>query len=129
MASKKLYHYTDKDSCESIKASGKIKASRQENAADDAVFGDGAYLAAMAPHEHTKEEIAKNNYDSGPVFMEQKLNEGNIDNYVEVDIPQNDPQLEQITDPSRPDRDVAIYKGDIDLAHYDHKFGKHPGGK
>ena len=100
-----VYHYTDNDSLEKIKKSGLIKESKPGSATGDAVFGQGVYVTRLSPEEHSKKDIARNNYDDGEPFQDQKLSEGKVDGYIEVKIPKSDSKLQKETNQNR---DVAI---------------------
>ena len=49
----KVYHYTNKEGADGIKASKRIKKSRRK--IRDAFFGDGVYLTSLTPDKSTKD--------------------------------------------------------------------------
>jgi len=55
-----VYHYTDKESYEKIKKSGRIMKSTEK---ESTVFGEGTYVTQMSPLKNTKWAIVENNYD------------------------------------------------------------------
>ena len=80
----------------------------------------------MRPEEHSKKDLARNNFDDGKSLQDHKLIEGKVDAFVEVKISKKDPKLQEET---VPDRGVYRYKGDLNLKDFDHQFGKHSGKK
>lgn len=80
----KLYHYTDRDSYNSIQQQGCIHCSSKGR------DGRGVYLTEMNPKEHDNESISKNNYGSG-----WKKNLQKTDHHILVDIPDQHPKLER----------------------------------
>ena len=112
----KLYHYTDVSGHTEIKRTKVIRCSRRGQQRDG-IFGEGVYLTSLNPRDHDKEEIAKNNWNSGW--------EGNLDKtdcYIEIEISSSDRDLVKVN--SRDGRDVYRYKSDIHLDDFDWESGK-----
>ena len=112
------YHYTDRNSLLMIQKSGYIKSSRDETF--DCRFGVGVYLTTLDPKQHSKEYIAKNNYEKG---WRRGLVNGKTDSFIKIYIPRGDSMLKKAEDPQYPHRDVYLYAGDLYLSDYpNHKF-------
>ena len=81
---------------------GVLKESVGGQNAADATYGDGVYLTKIDGEEPTKDEQADKLYDG---VSEKALNEGKLECYIEVDVPQDSPYSGQITqpDPHRPE--------------------------
>ena len=75
----------------------------------------------MDPSKHSKQTIAKNNYDDGTKFQNKQINAGKVDHVVEVSIPKNDPNLVR----ENSDRNVYRYKGDLQLKKYQHEVNSY----
>ncbi|XP_057311065.1 uncharacterized protein LOC130648942 [Hydractinia symbiolongicarpus] len=112
-----LYHYTDTDGRQGIQSSGRIKMSDRSN---DMRYGKGVYFTSIPPSV-PKQLIAANNYDGrSNAAANRMMNAGRVDNYVAVQFNANDPNLKQA--PS--DRNVFLYKKDINLHQFHHNFGE-----
>ena len=64
----RLYHYTSEQGLAAIKREGRIRASRAGRGSAltrDCQYGEGVYLTRLDPKEHSKAEVAKNNYANG----------------------------------------------------------------
>ena len=112
----KLYHYTDASGHAEIKRTKVIRRS-QQGQQRDGIFGDGVYLTSLDPHDHNKEEIARNNWNNGW--------RGNLDKtgyYIEIEMSSLDNDLVEAN--STDGRDVYIYKSDIYLDDFVWKSGK-----
>jgi len=117
----RLYHYTSKHGLAAIKREGRIKASRQMSGSAsgrDCAYGEGVYLTRLDPDEHSKAELAKNNYAGG---WQSRLDDGNVDYYVEVEMDVLDPQLQKCRAQGR---DVYLYDGDLILRGSQWECGK-----
>lgn len=103
------YHHTDRESMKKILESGKILKSEKKNG--DAVGGDGTYLTKMGP-SHSKEKIAKNNYDGATArFYEDKVKTGKTDVAIEFKMAKG-----TVHDHSKDlKRDVHRYPDNVDL--------------
>lgn len=112
----KLYHYTDASGHAGIKRTKVIRCSRRGQQIDG-IFGEYVYLTSLDPHEHDKEEIAKNNWNNG-----WKGNLDKSDYYFEIEIPTSDRDLRKVN--SRDGRDVYVYEADLDLDDFDWTSGK-----
>ena len=108
-----LYHYTDSLSLQRIKESGFIKASTDETL--DCTYGKGVYLTSLDPSHHSKETVAKNNYDGG---WETGMMEGKMDSYLRIYIPQSDPALHKVYS----DRDIYLYRGNLNLQNFSYSY-------
>ena len=117
----RLYHYTNKQGLASIKREERIKASRQEGGSAptrDCQYGEGVYLTRLDPDQHSKAELAKNNYGGG---WQSRMDDGNVDCYVEVEMDALDPQLQKCRVQGR---DVYLYDGDLTLQGMQWSCGK-----
>lgn len=64
--------------------------------------------------------IAKNNYDgSDDELYKYFVRDGKIDYYIKFSLPDDDVMLEKC---NAGDRDIYLYKGDLDLRNYKHSF-------
>ena len=111
-----LYHYTDASGHAEIKRTNVIRRS-QRGQQRDGIFGDGVYLTSLDPHDHNKEEIARNNWNNG-----WRANLGKSDYYIEIEMSSLDRDLLEANNSDG--RDVYIYKSDIDLDDFVWKSGK-----
>ena len=117
----RLYHYTSKHGLTAIKREERIRASRQEEGSAptrDCQYGEGVYLTRLDPNQHSKEEVAKNNYAGG---WQSRLGDGNLDCYVEVEMDALDPHLKKCQVHGR---DVYLYDGDLILRGMQWDCGK-----
>ena len=115
----KFYHYTDASGHAEIKRTKVIRCSRRGQQIDG-IFGEYVYLTSLDPHEHDKEEIAKNNWNNG---WEGNLNLGKTDYYFEIDIPPSDRNLRKVN--SGDGRDIYAYMADLlHLDDFDWTSGK-----
>ena len=112
----KFYHYTDASGHAAIKRTKVIRCSRRGQQIDG-IFGEYVYLTSLDPHEHDKEEIAKNNWNNG-----WKGNLDKSDYYFEIEIPTSDRDLRKVN--SRDGRDVYVYEADLDLDDFNWTSGK-----
>ena len=112
----KLYHYTDASGHAEINRTKVIRLS-QRGQQRDGIFGDGVYLTTLDPHDHNKEEIARNNWNNG-----WRANLGKSDYYIEIEMSSLDRDLLEANNSDG--RDVYIYKSDIDLDDFVWKSGK-----
>jgi len=120
----RLYHYTSNHGLTAIKREGRIKASRQISSGStstttDCMYGEGVYLTRLDPDEHSKAELAKNNYGAGG--WQSRLDDGNVDCYVEVEMDLLDPQLQKCRAQGR---DVYLFDGDLILRGRQWQCGK-----
>ena len=118
------YHYTDKTSLDRILKSGYIKASTDTTL--DCAFGKGVYLTTLKPEEHSKEVIAKNNYEHG---WKGGLANGKTDSYIKICIRNGTLKLKKVTDPNCPSRDVYLYADDLYLHDFHYTYGHVQSGK
>ena len=115
-----LYHYTTGNGLNGIIHSGRINSSVQNSRRADVRHGEGVYLTELTPTT-AKEVIAANNYDGRQLdkTVAKFISQGRIDYYIEVVLQLNDPRLEQCFDQNQRlmamNRNVWLYKGDIDL--------------
>lgn len=122
MSSKKTYyHYTDKRGAEGIAKSKEIKASTDTKT--DARFGTGVYLTRKDPVSNDPKEIIRNNYDDGQRVVNNPEMVAKVENVVEVKLDSN--EVQKVSN----DRDVYLYKGDLDLNKHEHKIQKNPNTK
>ena len=113
----KLYHYTDASGHAAIKRTKVIRCSRRGQQIDG-IFGEYVYLTSLDPHEHDKEEIAKNNWNNG-----WEGNLGKTDYYFEIDIPPSVRNLRKVN--SGDGRDIYAYMADLlHLDDFDWRSGK-----
>ena len=112
----KIYHYTDASGHAEIKRTKVIRRS-QRGQQRDGIFGDGVYLTSLDPHDHNKEEIARNNWNNG-----WRANLGKSDYYIEIEMSSLDRDLLEANNSDG--RDVYIYKSDIYLDDSIWKSGK-----
>ena len=106
----RYFHYTSAESADKIDESKVIRGSRKT--VRDAFYGDGVYLTDMKAEDHTRTQIAKNNYGKGDDSNNK------LEKYVEVSLPKD--EVEKCdTDKSR---QVYLYRGDLDLSKYDHSI-------
>ena len=49
----------------------------------DCVYGEGVYLTTLQPDEHSKEQVARNNYGGA---WKSRLEGGSLDCYLELEI-------------------------------------------
>eukprot|EP00112_Aurelia_sp_Birch-Aquarium-sp1_P014232 Seg306.2 transcript_id=Seg306.2/GoldUCD/mRNA.D3Y31 product="hypothetical protein" protein_id=Seg306.2/GoldUCD/D3Y31 len=114
-----LYHYTTKENLEDIRRSHYINPSTGDGPRKDACYGQGVYLTSLDPSKNKKAVIATNNYQRGST---KRLENGNVDFFIQIDIPAGDRRLRNC---SSQNRDVYLYEGDgIDLDEYEWKSGK-----
>eukprot|EP00112_Aurelia_sp_Birch-Aquarium-sp1_P025068 Seg816.3 transcript_id=Seg816.3/GoldUCD/mRNA.D3Y31 product="hypothetical protein" protein_id=Seg816.3/GoldUCD/D3Y31 len=112
------YHYTDQTSLDRILKSGYIKSSTDTQL--DCAFGMGVYLTTLNPNEHSKEVIAKNNYEHG---WRGGLARGKTDSFIQIWIPSGTRKLRKAKDPQYPSRDVYLYSDDLYLCDFNYKHG------
>ena len=113
-----MYHYTTYEGLQQIKRERRIRVSTGGSSRRrDLMHGAGVYLTALKPDQHTKQEIATNNWASGG---QRRLREGNTDYFVEVEIPDSDYKLEECRD----QYDKWVYRDDLDLDQFDWTSGK-----
>lgn len=117
---KTYYHYTDQSGVKGISKSKEIKASTDTT--NDAVYGPGVYLTSMDPRNDPK-EIIRNNYDDGPSVVNNPKMAAKVENVVAVKLDSN--EVQKVSN----DRDVYLYKGDLDLNKHEHKIQKTPNTK
>ena len=112
MASNKgcYYHYTSAESADKIDESKLIKGSSKK--VRDAFYGDGVYLTDKKAEDHTRTQIAKNNYGKGDDSYKK------LEKYVEVSLPKN--EVEKCD--TGGGREVYLYRGDLNLNKYDHSI-------
>ena len=106
----RYYHYTSAENADKIGKSKEIRQSSQKN--HDAFHGDGVYLTGKKAEDYTRTQMARNNYgprDGGYPKLEK---------YVEVSLPKN--EVEKCNTSSN--RDVYLYRGNLDLNKYDHSI-------
>uniref|UniRef100_A0A7M5XEZ5 Tox-ART-HYD1 domain-containing protein n=1 Tax=Clytia hemisphaerica TaxID=252671 RepID=A0A7M5XEZ5_9CNID len=109
-----LYHYTDKSSALSILQSKYMYGSSQSF---DAVFGEGVYFTSLSP-ESGKKKIAENNWDDGEKGVYEMIFNGRVDYCIKVVFPSNDRRVSRC---NTTQRNIYLYKGDLDLSLYHHK--------
>ena len=68
-------------------------------------------------------EIIRNNYDDGPSVVNNPKMAAKVENVVEVKLDSN--EVQKVSN----DRDVYLYKGDLDLNKHEHKIQKNPNTK
>ena len=68
-------------------------------------------------------EIIRNNYDDGPSVVNDPKLAAKVEYVVEVKLDRN--EVEKVSN----DRDVYLYKGDLDLNKHEHKIKKNPNTK
>ena len=112
------YHYTDKASLDRILKSGYVRSSTDTQL--DCAFGVGVYLTTLNPKKHSKEVIAKNNYDHG---WRGGLASGKTDSFIQICIPNGNRKLWKARDPQYPSRDVYLYTDDLYLCDFNYKSG------
>ena len=108
----RLYHYTSEQGLAAIKREGRIRASRAGRGSAptrDCQYGEGVYLTRLDPNEHSKAELAKNNYANG---WKSRLADGNVDCYVEIEMDADEPDLQKCRVGGR---DVYLFDGDLIL--------------
>ena len=76
----------------------------------------------MDPRNDPK-EIIRNNYDDGPSVVNNPKMAAKVENVVEVKLDSN--EVQKVSN----DRDVYLYKGDLDLNKHEHKIQKNPNTK
>jgi hypothetical protein len=62
MCNRRFFHFTDQRGVDAVRASGKLKQSKNAYSHENAAFGDGIYCTKKSPWWHTKKEIALNNW-------------------------------------------------------------------
>lgn len=82
----------------------------------------GVYLTSMDPRNDPK-EIIRNNYDDGSSVVNNPKMAAKVENVVAVKLERN--EVEKVSN----DRDVYLYKGDLDLNKHEHKIQKNPNTK
>lgn len=124
-----FYHYTTEDGAKSIKQCQHINASLPKmdgSSGDGGRFGSGVYLTTVKPPcwlqlGSSKKEIAHINYGKGG---ETRLQQGRLDYYIEVDIPEDKVRkIKGETDYLYP-RGKKQYPKDLDLRLFPHQIGK-----
>ena len=86
------------------------------------VFFSGVYFTSLDPRLHDPKEILRNNFDDrGQVTTSQRL-WAKLDWVVEVEMDVNEVEKTE-TDP---DRDVYLYKGNVNLHDYQYRIYKNP---
>ena len=73
----------------------------------------------MDPRNDPK-NIIRNNYDEGPSVVSDPKMVAKVEYVVEVKLDRN--EVEKVSN----DRDVYLYKGDLDLNKHAHKIQKNP---
>ena len=68
-------------------------------------------------------EIIRNNYDDGQRVVNNPEMVAKVENVVEVKLDSN--EVQKVSN----DRDVYLYKGDLDLNKHEHKIQKNPNTK
>ena len=106
-----LYHYTDVNAAASIESSRLIYQST--DTIRDAVWGQGTYFTDMAPHNHTAQEIAYNNWRSSLTKTIQQR----IEYCIKVKFGRGD-----IEDCSANGRRIFVYRGDVNLNRQDYSI-------
>lgn len=76
----------------------------------------------MDPRNDPK-DIIRNNYDDGPRVVNNPKMAAKVENVVAVQLDRN--EVEKVSN----DRDVYLYKGDLDLNKHEHKIQKNPNTK
>ena len=76
----------------------------------------------MDPRNDPK-EIIRNNYDDGPNVVNNPKMVAKVENVVEVKLDSN--EVQKVSN----NRDVYLYKGDLDLNKHEHKIQKNPNTK
>ncbi|XP_048241064.1 uncharacterized protein LOC124119544 [Haliotis rufescens] len=108
-----FFHYTDEYGKNAIVQSMCIKASRRNPKGRDVLFGEGVYGTTMDPDLFSKQELAKNNYDTRAGFWENLMDIGRVDYAIKILLPISSLKLVK-----HKTRDILIHKGDIDLRKY-----------
>ena len=99
-----LYHYTDVNAAASIESLRLIYQST--DTIRDAAWGRGTYFTDMAPHNHTAQEIAHNNWRSSLTTTIQQR----IEYCIKVKFDRGD-----IEDCSANGRRIFVYRGNVNL--------------
>ena len=76
------------------------------------------YLTPLQPDEHSKEQVARNNYGGA---WKSRLEGGSLDCYLELEIPHSDLKLERCKVEGR---EVYLYRGDLELAGLNWEGGR-----
>ena len=76
----------------------------------------------MNPRNDPK-EIIRNNYDDGPSVVNDPEKAAKVEYVAEVKLDRN--EVEKVSN----DRDVYLYKGDLDLNNHKHKIQKNSNTK
>jgi len=105
-----FYHFTDDDGARNIIRSGKIQASLKLSATGRAGHGNGVYLTKLKPEDHTRSEIALNNWGRISASFINKT-----ENYFVLLLPDSD-----IKDAAVKDRDIFLFgrRNDLPLVKY-----------
>jgi len=105
-----FYHFTDKEGSRNIIRSGKIQASLAFSGTGRAGYGNGVYLTKMKPGDHTRSEIALNNWG---IANASSLNK--TENYFVLYMPDTDTK-----DAAAKDRDIFLFgrRTDLPLVKY-----------
>lgn len=112
----KLYHYTNITGLNGIK---KDEVIRSSNSGKDSCYGQGVYLTSLNPEEHTKDYIAKNNWNDAGCA---KKMQGCLDYYIEITFEDGDPDLKP--DGFRDGRNIYRYQRDVILSNCEWSCGK-----
>ena len=99
----RLYHYTSMKGRKKILNEKFIGQSKK-----------GVYLTPLNPKDSGKIALARNNYGTGPVFVE-KMMDGNLDYYIELEIPLTDNNLKKC---EADGRELYLYTGDLTLESF-----------
>ena len=83
-------------------------------------FFSGVYFTSIDPNNDPK-KILLNNYDDRGNVVNSKRLWDKIDWVIEVNMDEN-----KVTKVSKDNRDVYLYKGDVDLKNYQCKIYKNP---
>lgn len=108
-SSMRLFHYTDAKSHESILQDKLIHQTKGKH-------GLGVYLTTLDPSKHDAEEIARNNYGRDAKHKMEK-----VDHYIDVEVEENHPLLEQKH--PKAGNDVWVYRESLPESMWKTKGG------